>query len=52
MTNREYPSEYDCIWLASDCDGHLRLFLTAGPIPIQALKMNGMAIEENESVVW
>lgn len=50
MSDRPYPDGIDCVWLASDRDGHLAAFVTAGvgPIPIQILSDEGPAIEDIE----
>jgi hypothetical protein len=39
MTHQEYPVQIDCVWVASDGDGHVGAFVTAGigPIPVLVL---------------
>lgn len=51
MSLRPYPDGMDCVWLASDCAGHLAAFITAGigPIPVAALDASALHIEEVES---
>lgn len=45
-----YPYGIDCVWLASDRNGHLGVFITAGdgPIPAQALDSAYMPVEDIE----
>ena len=45
-----YPEGIDCVWLASDREGHLGAFITAGlgPIPAEALDSVYMPIEDIE----
>jgi hypothetical protein len=47
---KPYPEQIDCTWLASDRDGHLGAFMTAGegPIPAAALDCAGVSIEAVE----
>jgi len=51
---RPYPDGFDCVWLATDRDGHLGAFVTAGigPIPVQALNTDHMPVEDIEEQVW
>jgi hypothetical protein len=53
MTRRSYPSDFDCVWIASDMDGRLGAFVTAGvgPIPDQALDYELIGIEQMEDAV-
>jgi hypothetical protein len=46
-----YPEGMDCVWLASDRDGHVGAFITAGvaPIPVEALATTCLPIEDIES---
>ncbi|WP_267549797.1 hypothetical protein [Rhizobium rhizogenes] len=39
MSDKTYPADIDCMWLATDQNGQLAAFLTAGfgPIPMDAL---------------
>jgi hypothetical protein len=50
---RSYPEETDCVWLASDRDGHVGTFVTAGsgPIPVDVLDAAAFAIEDIEGRV-
>ncbi|WP_157610053.1 hypothetical protein [Variovorax sp. Root434] len=50
MIVRPYPEGIDCVWLASDKDGHLGAFITAGvgPIPAPMLDPLCMLVEEIE----
>lgn len=50
MSMQPYPEGIDCVWLASDRDGHLGAFITAGfgPIPAEALDSAYMPIEDIE----
>lgn len=50
MSTQPYPEGIDCVWLASDRDGHLGAFITAGvgPIPAEALDSVYMPIEDIE----
>lgn len=45
-----YPEGIDCVWLASDRDGHLGAFVTAGvgPIPAEALDSAYVSVEDIE----
>jgi hypothetical protein len=36
----EYPSQIDCVWLASDGVGNLAVFITAGIAPIPAIALS------------
>lgn len=51
MKVQPYPEQVDCVWFASDRDGHLSAFITAGmgPIPIAALNCAHIAVEDIES---
>ncbi|QDQ28068.1 hypothetical protein FNU76_17910 [Chitinimonas arctica] len=53
MTISTYPDGLDCVWLASDRNGHLGAFVTGGigPIPVSVLGTTLLAIEEIEGVV-
>mgnify|MGYP001269893781 FL=1 len=50
MSTQPYPEGIDCVWLASDHDGHLGAFITAGigPIPEDALDSVHMPVEDIE----
>lgn len=43
MTMQSYPEHFDCAWLASDGEGNLGAFITAGagPIPNNLLNLAG-----------
>jgi hypothetical protein len=49
-----YPEGLDCVWLASDRDGRVGAFTTAGegPIPALALLPQRPPIEEIESLLY
>ena len=53
VSDRPYPNRIDCVWLASDRDGHLGAFITAGegPIPAVALKSDYTAVEDIEALI-
>lgn len=53
MTGYVYPYGIDCVWIASDRNGHLGAFVTAGvgPIPVQALKSDLFDIRDVEEAV-
>ena len=53
MTDRPYPDGIDCVWLASDRDGYLGAFITAGvgPIPSEALECDYVPVSEIESQI-
>ena len=53
MNDRQYPDGIDSVWLASDRNGHLGAFVTAGvgPIPILALNFDDPAVEDIEQLV-
>jgi hypothetical protein len=53
MYEHTYPSGMDCVWLASDRDGYVAAFITAGvgPIPSEILKSCYIPIDEIESKV-
>ena len=46
MTTQPYPEHMDCLWLASDSEGYLGAFVTAGigPIPKVALDFIGLTV--------
>ena len=50
MKLKTYPEGIDCVWLASDQEGHLGAFITAGigPIPVAALDPSHMPVEDIE----
>jgi hypothetical protein len=50
MSTQPYPEGIDCVWLASDRDGHLGAFITAGvgPIPAEALDSVYMPVADIE----
>lgn len=47
MSERPYPNGIDCLWVASDRNGHLAAFVTGGegPIPIKLLLEDGIRVE-------
>jgi len=51
MTTQPHPEGIDCIWLASDREGHVDAFITAGVglIPAEALSSVHMPVEDIES---
>jgi len=51
LSRQPYPEGIDCIWLASDCKGHVGAFITAGagPIPTEALRSVYLSVEDIES---
>ncbi|MBS0372852.1 MAG: hypothetical protein JSS57_27060 [Proteobacteria bacterium] len=53
MTMREYPDGLDCVWLATDRNGHLGAFVTggSGPIPVSATSDSSFPIEDIEAAV-
>jgi hypothetical protein len=53
VSERPYPEGIDCVWLASDREGHLGAFITAGvgPIPAEALKSDYVPVEDIEGLV-
>jgi len=53
MNDRSYPEGVDCVWLASDRNGHVGAFVTGGvgPIPVVVLASNEPAIEDLEGMV-
>lgn len=53
MSIAEYPVDVDCGWLGVDSLQQVGIFITAGvaPIPIQALNINGIAVEDVEALV-
>ena len=46
MSTQPYPEHLDCLWLASDSEGYLGAFITAGagPIPMEALNFIGLPV--------
>lgn len=50
MSQQEYPHGLDCAWIASDRQGHVAVFITAGegPIPPQALRGDFFPVNEVE----
>lgn len=54
MSDRMYPDGVDCAWLASDRDGYVGVFVTAGvgPIPIHWLNDEGMQVEDVEALIY
>ncbi|WP_157476567.1 hypothetical protein [Lysobacter sp. Root690] len=50
MSQQEYPHALDCAWIASDRQGHVAVFITAGegPIPAQALRGDFFPVKEVE----
>lgn len=50
MAMKNYPKGVDCVWLATDKNGCLGAFVTAGegPIPIQALASEIIPVDEIE----
>lgn len=54
MERRSYPHGIDTSWLASDKNGHLGLFITAGagPIPMAALGSPFASLDDLEEQVW
>lgn len=53
MSGLVYPSDFDCGWLAVDSKNMVGIFITAGvgPIPVDAMRIKGVAVEEVESYV-
>lgn len=53
MAVQKYPFEIDCVWIASDRDGHVGAFVTGGvgPIPAKALNDDELSIEELEEEI-
>jgi hypothetical protein len=53
MVTQKYPDGIDCVWIASDRDGHVGAFVTGGvgPIPAKALNEDGLLIEELEEEI-
>ncbi len=52
MRERPYPEGIDCVWLASDCNGHLGAFVTGGvgPIPTRLLADKDNHVEDIEAI--
>ncbi len=48
MSERPYPNGIDCLWIASDRNGHLAAFVTGGegPIPIKLLLEDAIRVED------
>ncbi len=53
MGDRPYPDGIDCVWLASDRNGHVAAFVTAGvgPVPTEALNWERPKVEDVEELV-
>jgi len=53
MSDRPYPDGVDCVWIASDRDCHMGVFVTAGigPIPVHALNSDCVPVEDLEELV-
>lgn len=53
MNQQEYPYAVDCAWIASDGQGFVGVFITAGegPVPAHALRGDFFPIEEVEARV-
>lgn len=53
MNQQEYPYALDCAWIASDRQGFVGVFITAGegPVPAQALRADFFPVEEVEARV-
>jgi hypothetical protein len=53
VIERPYPEGIDCVWIASDREGHLGVFITAGvgPIPAEAFKSDYVPVEDIEELV-
>ena len=51
MSTQPYPEGIDCVWLASDREGRVGAFITAGvgPIPAEALSSVYMPVEDIEA---
>ena len=54
MSTNNYPEGLDCVWLASDRDGCVGAFVTAGagPIPSLALDASDVPLEDIEQRLW
>lgn len=50
VEERQYPEGVDCVWIGSDRDGRLGVFVTGGegPIPALALDAKRIPVEEIE----
>jgi len=50
VSAQPYPNGIDCVWLASDRDGHFGAFMTAGvgPIPLATLDYTNIPVEDIE----
>jgi hypothetical protein len=53
MNQQEYPYAVDCAWIASDGQGFVGVFITAGegPVPAHALRGGFFPVEEVEARV-
>lgn len=53
MNQQEYPYAVDCAWIASDGQGFVGVFITAGegPVPAHALRGDFFPVEEVEARV-
>jgi hypothetical protein len=54
MTTQPYPGQIDCVWIASDRDGHVGAFVTAGVGPIPELALNSaepLLVEDIEEAI-
>jgi len=53
MTERPYPGGIDCLWLATDRNGHCGAFVTGGegPVPVQLLLDVGIQVEDIGALV-
>lgn len=51
---RDYPYNLDCVWLATDRDGHVGVFVTGGigPIPVLTLDPERISIEYIEGRIY
>jgi len=48
MTASPYPAHIDCVWIASDCDGYLAAFITAGIAPIPVSVLDGRFMDNDD----
>ena len=50
MNESAYPDGLDCVWFASDREGYLGAFITAGvgPVPAEVLRSGSMPVEDIE----
>lgn len=54
MTRQHYPLQVDCISVASDRDGHVAAFVTAGIGPIPAVVLNNtesLLVNDSEEAI-